>query len=1098
MVDQSTKHVIAPVFGIILAMSLWPLSHAWAAAPATAEPDWTPMKCPMEVSARFKVDCGMVTVPEEHSDPDGPSIQIAVAVVHSSGDSPAPDPILFINGGPGARTLDAMSLWLETFSLGPLLAKRDIVFFDQRGTGYSQPALVCTESPSANPLESLLHAPSLIACRDRLEESGTNLDAYTSAQNAGDIAALGKALGYESWNLYGVSFGARIALTTLRDRPEGVRSVVLDAITPIEADLLLEDPVYAERVLRHLFAACRADTICRVAYPDVEQIYDDLVRELVQTPVSLEVTNAKTGETRVEEINGATLNGTVIGMLGSPGAAGIPGLIYELRAGNYDSIISSLESSWEAEAATEGKPIPLGAQLAIICNEEAPFVTLAEMEQMLADYPPEAHSRAVIGATLYTACQTWGVGQVNPVEDAPIASDVPVLVLAGEYDAVRPLVEAHRAAAPLGDATVVEFPGAGHAVALAGTCPLGVMAQFLDDPAATLDTSCTDGMQGPRFFVTIGLTRPFARGTALIAGIVGLVVATYGAIELVGMVARRRIPWRVTLRRVGWQPLAITVLVTVGLYWLWPVGGLDFFWGRSLAQVAVMIGPLVVAIQTAFYFASEDTPALEVVLACPRPFPWIPVERTAVVFLAQASIAGVTVAVGAWGMAEQLPVVPLLAFVWWLSSALFLSGLAAFSAARTHRAMVGVLLALLAWLVLGSASSDQFDDVFLPPVPLGFHFGWPRLFDVIQPFLWPFHPFLRPGSVSTDDFVLNRITVAGVGLILTALAARRLADPQRVLGGAGPRAPWAGLTRLVRRGPSAARRARSAGPLAWVGTVRLFQLRTIVHYEMVSSWRRGSLRAILVFTLLLPQLFHGISFLTGSMMDEALVASLSDRPELLLLAGTNTALIAGGMTILLAVLILPMMVAEMVPLDRQYRVREVIDAAPIGAGLYLAGKMLSVWPLILIGLCVGGVLNGMLSWALNGPFHTHIFAFFWATGLIPLALFGTQMGVMLAAGQPNRRRAVVVGFPAILFTLAASFVLPANQYLAAGVFQMALQAAEIDDPRIVAAVPHFPDVLSWSLWLRIGGVVLAMAVVWLLTVRSMRRTHTVPSREAVE
>ena len=1057
------------------------------------------MECPVEVSARFEVDCGMVTVPEDHSDPDGPSIQIAVAVVHSSGDSPASDPILFINGGPGARTLDAMSLWLETFSLGPLLAKRDIVFFDQRGTGYSQPALVCTESPSANPLESLLHAPSLIACRDRLEESGANLDAYTSAQNAGDIAALGKALGYESWNLYGVSFGARIALTTLRDRPEGVRSVVLDAITPIEADLLLEDPVYTERVLRHLFAACRADAICRVAYPDVEQVYDDLVRELVQAPVSLEVTNAKTGETRVEEINGATLNGTIIGMLGSPEAAGIPGLIYELRAGNYDSIISSLESSWKAEAATAGKPIPLGAQLAIICNEEAPFVTLAEMEQMLADYPPEAHSRALIGATLYTACQTWGVGPVNPVEDAPVASDVPVLVLAGEYDAVRPLAEAHRAAESLENSTVVEFPGAGHAVALAGTCPQSVMAQFLDDPTSVPDTGCTDRMEGPRFFVTISLTRPFARATAVIAGVAGLVAAVYGGVGLGRMAAGRRIPWRVTLRRVGWLPMACTVLATAALYLVWPVGGLDYFWERTLAQVAVMLGPLVVAIQTAFFFASEDEPALEVVFACRRPFHWLPVERTAVALLGHTLIAAATVAVGAWGLGEELPVSHLLAFVWWLSSALFLSGLAAFASAGSRRALIGVLLALLTWLVLGSASSDQFDDVLLPSVPLGFHFGWPRLFDVFQPFFWPFHPFLRPGSVGNADFVLNRITVGGLGLVLMALAAIRLADAERVLLGVGARTARKGRKAPLRlERPSALHISRPLAAFARARDTRLLQLWTIVRYEMLSSWRRGSLRAVLIFTLLLPQLFHGISFAFGSMMDEALVASLSDRPALLLLAGTNVALIAGGMTVILSVLMLPMMVAEMVPLDRQHRVREVIDAAPIGAGLYLAGKMLSVWPVILIGLCVGGVLNGVISWVLNGPFQIHILVLFWVTGLIPLALFGSQMGVMLAAGQPSRRRAVVVGFLAILVTLAASFVLPANQYLGAGVFQLALQAAEIDDPRITAAVPNFPDMLSWSIWLRIGGVLLVMIAVWICTARFMRHGHVARSREAME
>jgi pimeloyl-ACP methyl ester carboxylesterase len=520
------KHAITlTLLSAILLTTLSAFAHpdppARAAQSAINKPDWVPIECPMEVPTRYQVECGMVTMPEDHSSPDGPSIQLAVAVVHSSGGTPASDPLLFINGGPGARTLDSMSLWLETFSLGPLLIQRDIIFFDQRGTGYSQPALVCPESPSANPLVALQDAASLTACRDRLAKSGINLGAYTSVQNAADISVLREALGYDRWNLYGVSYGTRIALTTLRDHPEGVRSIILDAITPIEANLLLEDPVYAQRALHHLFAACRTDPVCRTAYPDVERVYDELVDELAQNPISLKITNPNTGQTKVEKYNGTMLNGTILGMLGSPEAAGIPGLIYELRAGNYSPIIADLESAWEAEKTAAVKPAPVGAQLAVICGEEAPFVAREEMAQVLDAHPPETNFLTVIDSTFYTACQVWGLGPAEPTKNAPVGSDVPVLILAGEYDTARPPDEARRAAEPLTNSTVVEFPGAGHAVALAGTCPLDVMAQFLDDPTTPPDTHCTTRMGAPHFFVSISLTRPFARAMAVVAGIAG-------------------------------------------------------------------------------------------------------------------------------------------------------------------------------------------------------------------------------------------------------------------------------------------------------------------------------------------------------------------------------------------------------------------------------------------------------------------------------------------------------------------------------------------------------------------------------------------------
>ena len=131
--------------------------------------------------------------------------------------------------------------------------------------------------------------------------------------------------------------------------------------------------------------------------------------------------------------------------------------------------------------------------------------------------------------------------------------------------------------------------------------------------------------------------------------------------------------------------------------------------------------------------------------------------------------------------------------------------------------------------------------------------------------------------------------------------------------------------------------------------------------------------------------------------------------------------------IVLIVLLLPLTLSELIPLDRQYGVRELLNALPLTANLYLAGKLLSVWPLLFIGLVLAALLSGALAWLQNGPYHVGILASFWITGLLPLALFSSLVAVMLSAGQSSRRRAILTGLLAIPVGLAASFLLPVNR-----------------------------------------------------------------------
>jgi pimeloyl-ACP methyl ester carboxylesterase len=91
---------------------------------------------------------------------------------------------------------------------------------------------------------------------------------------------------------------------------------------------------------------------------------------------------------------------------------------------------------------------------------------------------------------VYDLCQYYGIGAPNPLEDAPVQSDIPTLLLAGEYDPITPPFWAPLAAETLSAGYAYEFPGTGHAVISRGACPGRMIRAFLDNPAQPPDASC--------------------------------------------------------------------------------------------------------------------------------------------------------------------------------------------------------------------------------------------------------------------------------------------------------------------------------------------------------------------------------------------------------------------------------------------------------------------------------------------------------------------------------------------------------------------------------------------------------------------------------
>ena len=272
-----------------------------APAGATVNPDLGPpatfaeAPCP-NAPVAFPVRCGTLTVPESRAPgSDGKTISLFVLVVKSSSPTPAPDPLVYLAGGPGESSV-ATILALARAPLGPLtatLAKRDVVAIDQRGLGRSLPQLQCPELAN-QPLGAVMgtlgmvrlqQADILDRCQAGLRFTGVDLAQYQTANSADDLAAARPALGFKEWNVLGASYGSRLALELMRRHPEGLRSVILDSVWPADIDLLAETAPSYMRSLDLLFASCSAQPDCARAYPDLRAVLLALVAKLDSNPI---------------------------------------------------------------------------------------------------------------------------------------------------------------------------------------------------------------------------------------------------------------------------------------------------------------------------------------------------------------------------------------------------------------------------------------------------------------------------------------------------------------------------------------------------------------------------------------------------------------------------------------------------------------------------------------------------------------------------------------------------------------------------------------------------------------------------------------------
>jgi len=467
---------------------------------APAPPVFEETPCDPVPSDPARVRCGYLDVPLRHDGDDGSTVRMAVAIVEPVDGDPAAAPLVFLAGGPGFGGTGSIEPFLENPP-----APRTIVLPDYRGVGRSEPFLGCAEFDALgvdtlgldgdDPDVLARFDAALVACRDRLVGEGIDLSAFNYTEIAADLADLRVALGIDEWDLYGLSNGGRVALEVARRHPEGIRSLVLDAASPPQGNLPGELWPHAQRAFDALFDACAADAACAGRFGDLGSTYASLLEQLRAAPVDVAVPSPDgapitvrfTDELGVNALRNALYETALIPLL--------PFYIDELAHGRAFDQVAQLV----VERSAPGGDFSAGMALSVNCQEEVAFLPPGFFEQQATQYPLLAPAIS-LDRNVHD-CELWDVGQADASIDEPVTSDIPALVLVGELDPVHPRSSAESIASGLSRSTLVELPGLGHGTINVHACPTSLVAPFLDDPTAPVDTGCVAELAPPAWLL---------------------------------------------------------------------------------------------------------------------------------------------------------------------------------------------------------------------------------------------------------------------------------------------------------------------------------------------------------------------------------------------------------------------------------------------------------------------------------------------------------------------------------------------------------------------------------------------------------------------
>jgi pimeloyl-ACP methyl ester carboxylesterase len=439
--------------------------------------------------------CGVLKVAENPAQPAGSSIDLSVAVVRALNRRAMAAPLFLLAGGPGQAASDLYASYVGAFAR--VNRNHDIVLVDQRGTGRSAP-LSCSYPDwheSADDMPALRQATR--AC---LAQFGDRVRYYTTSVAVADLEKVRTALGFGPIDLYGSSYGTRVAELYMRRYPRSTHAVILDGVTYPEQAIGPDTPSDGERALNLIVARCEHAADCAAAYPALKQDLDALRRRFGPEQRSLTLSDPSSGLPLSIEFNRSMLNAALRFLsYNALEASLLPTLLHEGAIGE----LAPLASQTIMMSRQIGDSIASGMQNSVICSEDEPLFAASNIDrQRIA----QTYQGADQLEALAEICRLWPRGPVDADLHSPLRSAIPTLLLSGEADPVTPPEDAERTARGLVHHRNLVLRGEGHGQLATGCVPQ-LMAKFLDDAnPEVLDATCLEQHRPAPFFV--GLTGP--------------------------------------------------------------------------------------------------------------------------------------------------------------------------------------------------------------------------------------------------------------------------------------------------------------------------------------------------------------------------------------------------------------------------------------------------------------------------------------------------------------------------------------------------------------------------------------------------------------
>jgi len=425
------------------------------------------------------VQCGTLEVPEDRGNPEGRKIKIFVAVLPANTLTPKSDPLVILAGGPGQG---ASHLGPFAARLTDLRRTRDIVLIDQRGTGRSSP-LVCdsfkdleAEVLDADPV------PRAAACARQLQEQGIDPAQYTTTSFIADLEAMRDALGYPQLNLWGGSYGSRVAQEYLRRFPDRVRTVVLDGVAPPAMTITLDVWRTREAALTAVWEACAQSAQCRKAHPDPPATLAKIGESLAHDNRAVALIDPRTGQSKTIPLTFNAVLSALQPLTYIPELSVLlPELLERAAHGDYGPLFATIQSV----TANLSEQMNAALHYSVTCTEDSPRISPDTQTRGLADLPTRAVALKIINV-----CSVWPRGTTRADFGDPVASDKPVLMLSGGSDPVTPPAYGAEVAKTFPNSLHIVAPGYGHIVS-PHVCGPRLIAAFVEAASfAQLPRTC--------------------------------------------------------------------------------------------------------------------------------------------------------------------------------------------------------------------------------------------------------------------------------------------------------------------------------------------------------------------------------------------------------------------------------------------------------------------------------------------------------------------------------------------------------------------------------------------------------------------------------